>query len=104
MLMMGSISRICYNDNLKYKKILFGFAAGKFALDDSHFPSEHSLSDNEYMQAHANWILLLKATSDVEIHDGWKVHHDRMTGDPNLNKWALAWCLHNHQLHAQFAN
>ena len=58
MLMTGSISQIRYNDNLKYEKILFGFAAGKFALDDSHFPSEHSLSDNEYMQAHGKWILL----------------------------------------------
>ena len=40
MLTTLSISHIWYNDNLKFKKIPFSYAAGKYALDNVHIPSE----------------------------------------------------------------
>jgi len=54
------ISHICYNDNLKFKKIPFRYAAGKYALDYAHFPVEESLSDAEFMQMHKHWLTLLR--------------------------------------------
>jgi len=43
MLTTASLSRIRFNDNLKFKKIPISNVAGKYALDESHFPSEDSL-------------------------------------------------------------
>src|SRR5882724_3773645 len=45
MLTTVSLSQICYNDNLKYKKIPFSYVAGKYTLDKAHFPPEELLSD-----------------------------------------------------------
>jgi len=39
MLTTNSLSRIHFNDNLKFKKIPFGHATGKYALDEAHFPA-----------------------------------------------------------------
>ena len=84
MLIATAITRIRFNDDLKYKKIPFGFAAGKYALDNSHFLAEQSLSDANYMQVHKNWVALVKLTADKDIYEGWKVHHDVMTGYDDL--------------------
>ena len=59
MLTTVSLSRIHYNDNLKFKKIPFGYVARKYALDQAHFPSEDSLTNTEYMQAHKHWLTLI---------------------------------------------
>jgi len=40
MLTTALLSWICYNDNLNYKKISLGYAAGKYTLDEAHFPLE----------------------------------------------------------------
>ena len=52
MLTTAAIARIRFNEDLKFKKIPFGPAAGKYALDDTLFPAEATLSDFDYMQAH----------------------------------------------------
>ena len=85
MLTPSMIARICYNDNLKYKKIPFGLAAGKYTLDDSHFPPESSLTDTDYMQAHKHWIALIKLTANADIYKGWNAHHDAMMGYDDLS-------------------
>jgi len=69
MLTTLSISCIWYNNNLKFKKIPFNYAVGKYALDDAHFPSEESLSDAEYMQAHKHWLTLIKISAEPSIYD-----------------------------------
>jgi len=48
MLTTSFLSCICFNDNLKFKKIPFGNAAGEYALDEAHFPPEYSLTDVVY--------------------------------------------------------
>jgi len=78
MLMTLLISHIQYNNNLKFKKILFGYAVGKYALNNVHFPLEKSLSDAEFMQAHKHWLMLIKISAEPSIYSGWKAHHDRI--------------------------
>jgi len=98
MLTTVSLSQIRYNENLKFKKIPFGHAARKYALDEAHFPAEDSLTDAEYMQAHKHWLSLMKISAEPTIYGGWKAHHDRMCNDPDLLKWSRAWRSHNKQL------
>ena len=88
MLTTASLSRIHFNDNLKFKKIPFGNAAGKYALDEAHFPPEDSLTDVEYLQAHKHWLTLMKISKQPSIYGGWKAHHDRMCDDPDMLKWS----------------
>jgi len=76
MLITALLSWLCYNDNLKYKKILFGYAAGKYALDEAHFPLEESLSNAEYLQAHKHWLSWMKLSAQGSIYGGWRAHHD----------------------------
>src|SRR5882724_1404833 len=57
MLTTTSLSLIHFNDNLKFKKIPFGNAVGKYTLNESHFPLEESLTDAKYLQVHKHWIL-----------------------------------------------
>ena len=71
-------------------------------LDESHFPPEDALTDAKYMQAHKDWLALMKTSAESSIYDGWKAHHDRMCDDPDLLKWAQAWCSHGKQLHTSF--
>src|SRR5882724_836850 len=56
MLTTSSLSRICFNDNLKFKKIPFGNMASKYALDEAHFLAEDPLTDAEYLQAHKHCL------------------------------------------------
>jgi len=56
MLTTVSLMQIQYNDNLNFKKIPFGYTAGKYVLDESHFPPKDSLTNSEYMQAHKCWL------------------------------------------------
>ena len=101
MLMTGSISQIRYNDNLKYEKSCLVLLLESLPWMIHTFPlSTHF----QTMSTCTHMVNGSSSTSDVEIHDGWKAHHDRMTGDPNLGKWAPAWHLHDCQLCAQFAN
>jgi len=86
------ISHIQYNNNLKFKKIPFSYAAGKYALDDAHFPLEESLSDAEFMQAHKHWLMLIKISTEPSIYGGWKAHQNRMVDEPDFIKWSSAWC------------
>src|SRR5882724_6171386 len=102
MLTTASLSCTHFNDNLKFKKILFGNTAGKYALDETHFPLEESLTDAEYLQAHKHWISLMKILSEGTVHGGWKVHHDRMCDDPDTLKWSQAWQSHDKQLCSSF--
>jgi len=102
MLTTASLSRIHFNDNLKFKKIPFGIAVGKYALDEAHFPLEESLTDAKYFQAHKHWISLMKISSEGMVYDSWKVHHDRMCDNPDMLKWARAWWSHDKQLHSSF--
>ena len=102
MLTTSALTHIHFNDDLKYKKILFSYAAGKYALDDSYFPSEQSLSDANYIQAHKKWVALVKLTADANLYEGWKAHHNIMMGYEDLVTWAPAWCIHDRQLRALF--
>ena len=70
MLTTATLTCICFNDDLKYKKIPFRYAAGKYALDNSYFPSEQSLLDANYMQVHKNWVALVKLTTDANLYEG----------------------------------
>ena len=102
MLTTASLSRIHFNENLRFKKIPFGNAAGKYALDESHFPSEDSLTDAEYLQAHKHWLSLMKISSEPAVYGGWKAHHDRMCNDPDMLKWSRTWQSHDKQLRSTF--
>ena len=102
MLTSSAISRIRFNDDLKFKKIPFGLAAGKWVLDDTHFPPESALSDPDYMLAHRHWIALVEATTESAIFQGWKAHHDKMVGDDLIRTSASAWRRHDRQLRSQF--
>ena len=84
------------------KKIPLGYAAGKYALDESLFPPEDSLTNVEFMQAHKHWLTLIKILAEPSIYNGWKSHHNRMCNDPDLLKWAHAWRSHDKQLHLSF--
>ena len=72
MLTTASFSQIHFNNNLKFKKIPFSNAAGKYALDQAHFPSEESLTDAEYLQAHKHLLSLMKICSEHDFYGGWK--------------------------------
>ena len=102
MLTTAAIARIRFNEDLKFKKIPFGPAAGKYALDDTYFPTEATLSDFDYMQAHRHWTDLIKATMQTAIYEGWKAHHEQMVGDEHLRTSARAWRKHDRNLRAQF--
>jgi len=91
MLTMVSVTQIWYNENLKFKNIPFGYAVGKYALDEALFPPEDSLTDAEFMQAHKHWLTLFKILAEPSIYNGLKSHHDRMCDDPDLLKWAHSW-------------
>ena len=80
----------------------FGLAAGKWALDNTHFPLESTLSDSNYMLVHHHWIALVEATTQSVIYQGWKAHHDKMVGDDLIFTSTSAWCRHDRQLHSQF--
>src|SRR5882724_2764120 len=85
------ISHICYNDNLKFKKIPFGYAVREYALDDPHFPVEESLSNAEFMQVHKHWLMLIKISAEPSIYGSWKAHHNRVVDDPDFLKWSYVW-------------
>ena len=68
MLTSSAISCIQFNDDLKFKKIPFGLAAGKWALDDTHFPLESTLSASDYMLVHHHWVALIEATMQSVIY------------------------------------
>ena len=102
MLTTSSLSCICFDDNLKFKKIPFWNVASKYALDEAHFLLEDSLTDTEYLQAHNHWLTLMKVSAEPSIYNGWKVHHDRMCDDLDMLKWSWAWRSHDKQLHASF--
>jgi len=102
MLTTSSLSRIHFNDNLKFKKIHFRNAAGKYALDEAHFLLEDSLTDAMYLQAHKHWLTPMKVSAKPSIYSSWKVHHDRMCDDLDMLKWSWAWCSHDKQLHSSF--
>jgi len=91
MLTTVSLSQICYNDNLKYKKIPFSYVAGKYTLDKAHFPPEELLSDAKYLQAHKHWLSLMKLLAQTLIYGGWRAHHDQMCDDPDMLKWSMVW-------------
>jgi len=76
MLTTALLSQINYNDNIKYKKIPFRHVAGKYALDEAHFPPEYFLSDAEYLQVHKHWLSLMKLSAQAYIFRGWRAHHD----------------------------
>ena len=59
MLTTAAIARIRFNEDLKFKRIPFGPMVGKYALDDMLFPTEATLSDFDYMQAHQHWTKLI---------------------------------------------
>jgi len=98
MLTTASLSQICYNDNLKFKKILFGYGASKYPLDEMHFPLEDSLIDAEYLQAHKHWLTLMRISAEPSIYGRWKCHHNRMCDNPDMLKWYRAWHSHDKQL------
>jgi len=98
MLTTSSLSQIHFNDNLRFKKIPFGNAARKYALDEAHFPLEDSLTDAEYLQAHKHWLNLIKVSAESSIYGGWKAHHYRMCDDPDMLKWSQVWHSHDKQL------
>ena len=75
---------------------------GKYALDGTVFPTEATLSDFDYMQAHQHWTELIKVTMQTAIYEGWKAHHEQMVSDEHLRTSAQAWRRHNWNLHAQF--
>ena len=70
MLTMSSLSCIHFNDKFKFKKIPFRNVAGKYALDEAHFPLEDSLTDAEYLQAHKHWLTLMKVSAEPSIYGG----------------------------------
>jgi len=98
MLTTASLSRIHFNDNLKFKKIPFGNAACKYALDKAHFPSEESLTDDKCVHVHKHWLSLMKICYECAVYGGWKAHHNRMCNDPNMLKWSQAWLSHDKQI------
>ena len=102
MLMTTSLSCICFNDNLKFKNIPFGNAVGKYALNEAHFPSEDSLTDAEYLQAHKHWLFLIKVSSECTVYGSWKAHHDKMCDNPDMLKSSWAWQSHDKQLCCSF--
>src|SRR5882724_11389347 len=102
MLTTASLSHIRFNENLRFKKIPFGNAVGKYALDESHFPLEDSLTDAEYLQAHKHWLSLMKISSEPAVYGSWKAHHDRMCDDPDMLKWSQVWWSHDKQLCSTF--
>ena len=102
MLTTASLSRICYNDNLKFKKILFGYAASKYAQDKMHFLLEDSLTDVEYLQAHNHWLTLMRISAEPSIYSRLKCHHNMMCDDPDMLKWSQAWHSHDKQLQLSF--
>ena len=60
-------------------------------LDVTAFPSKASLTLINFLQAYANWLVVIKSTCDDTVVRGWYAHYDQMIADPDFIKWFPAW-------------
>ena len=104
LLTTNTLNRIRANDGLKFVKLTSGNEAGKHMLDVSAFPSETTLMATDFLQAYANWLVVIKSTCDEETARGWYKHYDRMIANPEFVCWFPAWFKMDKALRVQWSS
>ena len=73
---------------LSYLKIVSGNSVGKHMLDISTFLAETSI---DFLQAYANWLVVIKATCDEAATKIWYEYYNRMIAYPEFVCWYPTW-------------
>ncbi|KAF8588078.1 hypothetical protein K439DRAFT_703122 [Ramaria rubella] len=102
LLTTAALNKIRCNDDLKYKKILFGNGAWKPSLDEAQFPPETSLTSFLFLQAYRNWLTVIDAICDAQLAVGWHEHYKKMLGDGDFENCFHAWQDHDKHIRSQF--
>ena len=99
-----TLDRIMLNQSVRYRKVVCGRGAGKTIVDESYFPAEESLQEDDFWQAYKNWIALMEAVSGPTVIEGWHAHHNRMISDQCFSHWFPAWCMHDQLIRLKFTD
>ena len=91
MMTTSTLSKICSNDNLKYRKIPFGNGVRKQSLKKASFPAEESLTETTFFQSYMSWLTMIDMIATPEVVVGWYEHHSRMLHDNQFSSLFDAW-------------
>ena len=104
LLTTATLDHIMLNQSVRYRKVACGRGAGKCIVDESYFPAEESLQENNFWKAYKNWIALMEAVSGPAVIEGWHAHHNRMISDQRFSRWFPAWHTHNRLIRLKFTD